>query len=544
MAAGLTRSAPPLLRMVGGKRHASDKDHEELQYKGRPIVNEKSRKKDEEERLINAEPVSTDDELQQPPPRPSPSSRRKLPAPAETVDAELKQPQKKPSRKGQAIRPPAKGMYGGGKVDKAKKGIEDDKENTASTQSSVVASEDRVWDFDEEFSSQPSPKKQRTQYGANGKVASFTNIHHAPPAKKFGKGPSKTLPRAKGKISYGRKNKAEPQEEDDLSDVSMKSEEELPVPKKAQDPELRTKEVKKKNAREKGGTSKPTAMDDVELKSILDEPSKPPRLLYQLGEWMQDQAPPSSQPDSSAPQEALNNLNDYIDQLPQDEEEGTRCSLCKESVVLEDYWDFWKGKDETVKNHTAFCTAHRRKTAQQEYQREGYPSLDWDALPRRIKAHRQSLYKVLNNKQPSKYRDRYEPIALTGKAAAVPSRRKDLPQHLQDELDSYALDGKATYPGYYGPHGRRAITENVMKVLKNEIKNCKDAVVQASGPAAFVQAVLVPEVAVLLIMDDCTVDRDEAEEIRERTYDMGNLLNEEIEDCLEGGEESEEENEY
>jgi hypothetical protein len=83
-----------------------------------------------------------------------------------------------------------------------------------------------------------------------------------------------------------------------------------------------------------------------------------------------------------------------------------------------------------------------------------------------------------------------------------------------------------------------------MKVLKNEIKNCSDSVVQGSGPATFVQAVLVPEAAIMLIMEDCGVDRIEAEEIRDKTYEIGMLLNEEIEDMVETYEHSDDENEY
>ena len=46
-------------------------------------------------------------------------------------------------------------------------------------------------------------------------------------------------------------------------------------------------------------------------------------------------------------------------------------------------------------------------------------------------------------------------------------------------------------------------------------------------------------------MEDCGVDEQAAEGIRERTYDMGSLLNEEIEDEIERvDDDSEEENEY
>jgi hypothetical protein len=326
-------------------------------------------------------------------------------------------------------------------------------------------------------------------------------------------------------------------------------------PEKPQDPELHTIEDKKRSKKKAKVSSFTTMADDEldifpkntpedkELKRTLRR-SKPKVLHDQLGDWMQDKAPESSQPQSSASQEDLDDLKDYIKQLPMDEEEGSSCPICRAPVVQEDYWDYWKGKDKTVKNQNTFCRIHSTKSAQEEYKSEGYPDIDWNALPRRIRTHRMELFKMLNNDRPSGYRDRYEPIALTGKAAAVPSRRKDLPTHVQQELESYALDDQSTYPGYYGPHGRRIITENVMKVLKNEIKNCSDAVVQGSGPATFVQAVLVPEAAILLIMEDCRVDRLEAEEIRDKTYKLGMLLNEEIEDQVEVHDVSDEENEY
>ena len=83
-------------------------------------------------------------------------------------------------------------------------------------------------------------------------------------------------------------------------------------------------------------------------------------------------------------------------------------------------------------------------------------------------------------------------------------------------------------------------------LFRSEIKQCKDSVVQASGIAAFVQAVMVPEAAVLLIMEDCDVGREEAEGIREETYEMGLLVHEEIEDEVvrRPEDESDEENEY
>jgi hypothetical protein len=89
------------------------------------------------------------------------------------------------------------------------------------------------------------------------------------------------------------------------------------------------------------------------------------------------------------------------------------------------------------------------------------------------------------------------------------------------------------------------MTEAIMMLLSSEIKRSTDPVVLTSGPATFVQAVLVPEVAVRLIMEDLECDEERAEEVREATGEMGGLLSEEVEDSVEcGDEEGEEENEY
>ena len=248
----------------------------------------------------------------------------------------------------------------------------------------------------------------------------------------------------------------------------------------------------------------------------------------------------------------MDNIDSYVRELPAETEEGTACPICNETVEQDYYWDFWKGRKNTVKNQAAFCHAHKKATAQREYLAEGYPVKDdvpfinWAKLPSRIKQHRMVLHKILvgDSDTSSVYRARYEPLSLTGKAAAVPSKRQDLSPSNRAELESYALDDNAVYPGYYGPHGRRLITESVMDLLSTEIKRCTDPVVQSSGPATFVQAVLVPEVAVRLIMEDLRIDWEDAEEVRERTFEIGALLNEEVEDRVEVADEDEYGNEY
>jgi hypothetical protein len=52
-----------------------------------------------------------------------------------------------------------------------------------------------------------------------------------------------------------------------------------------------------------------------------------------------------------------------------------------------------------------------------------------------------------------------------------------------------------------------------------------DNILKTAGPAAYAQAVLVPELAVLLIKQDMNVDSQEARQILRDSTEIGNRLN-------------------
>jgi hypothetical protein len=552
--AGLTRkNVRPLLRAVNGKRHATDDDHEEPTGKRR-ADSEAFFAKQQEESDINADPLSSDDELRAPPPRSAKPSKPSMPA-SHSVDTELKRPPRKPVNKGASIRAPTRGAYQNSEELKVRNGKIEDKENTLTSAQASASKGPIRWGM--EHVSQKNNKNVKG-YGSKTK-----NIH-TPAPKRFGKGPSKPAARTNGSASQS-KGTQPSQEYDSDSSVSMLDDDELDKlakemgePKMADDSGLRRVGSKVKSTKAKDKNAETVPYDDDKLSEVLDSISEQPmseklkkaaktaQLMKQLSSWKESHDVPSSQPDSSIAQEHLDEVSNYIERLPSIEEEGSRCLLCSQHVSPTDYWTFWKGKDKTVRNKSAFCHLHKKLSAQKAYKQAGYPEVDWTTLPSRLRRNKATLSQILHNERPSRHRARYEPLALTGKAAAVPSKRADLSTAQQEELDSYALDERAAYPGYYGPHGRRLITENIMDLLKSEIKRCKDGVVQASGIAAFVQAVMVPEAAVLLIMEDCGIDSEEAEGVREDTYEMGLLVHEEIEDEVvrRPEDESEEENEY
>ena len=59
-----------------------------------------------------------------------------------------------------------------------------------------------------------------------------------------------------------------------------------------------------------------------------------------------------------------------------------------------------------------------------------------------------------------------------------------------------------------------------------------DKLISSGGVSRYVQAVLVPELAVLLIKDDMRVDEDRAREVMRDSVDIGNLLNEEEDEII------------
>ena len=59
-----------------------------------------------------------------------------------------------------------------------------------------------------------------------------------------------------------------------------------------------------------------------------------------------------------------------------------------------------------------------------------------------------------------------------------------------------------------------------------------DRLVSAAGVAGFVQGVLVPELAIMLVKDDMRVDDEQARVILKDSSEIGDLLNEEEDEVI------------
>jgi len=78
------------------------------------------------------------------------------------------------------------------------------------------------------------------------------------------------------------------------------------------------------------------------------------------------------------------------------------------------------------------------------------------------------------------------------------------------------------------------MSENIMRKFSPQLRRIavKDKLMSARGVSGYVQSVLVPEVAVMLIQEDMTVDTERARSIMRESVVMGDLVNEEIEDVV------------
>jgi RTC4-like domain len=189
-----------------------------------------------------------------------------------------------------------------------------------------------------------------------------------------------------------------------------------------------------------------------------------------------------------------------------------RCPMCNKPVDPADIRAFG---EMNTRMQEKFCRSHQKKTAGEEWDLKGYPTIDWERLDSRISKHHSYIKKLINGAE-SHYRTAFTETINAGKDRSLLKMTSNLT------------------PGYYGSRGLRAMSENVMQKFTPLLKTrtVKDRLISARGPIPFVQSVLVPEITVILIMEDMDVDIGEAREILSESCTIGDLVNEEIRDVF------------
>jgi hypothetical protein len=202
------------------------------------------------------------------------------------------------------------------------------------------------------------------------------------------------------------------------------------------------------------------------------------------------------------------------------------CPLCHKEVDKSHLDEFKERYPRvTVANMQRFCQDHKRRSAREAWIQKGYPDIDWRHLNDRIARHYSYLRRILEDGEPSHYDKLFRDTIRSGQNRTL-----------------FRSDANLT-PGYYGIRGLRAISENLILEFSSLLRKraLRDRLVSARGHTAYLQSVLVPELAVQLIMEDMSVGEEEARKILTDSSAVGELVNDEIADrvVLDGDDESE-----
>ena len=120
-----------------------------------------------------------------------------------------------------------------------------------------------------------------------------------------------------------------------------------------------------------------------------------------------------------------------------------KCPVCKatiDSLFLE---GLTKNRRLTLSEQANFCNAHRRRTADEEWNSKGYPTIDWSFLHMQVKIHREAIDEIIKGERFSYYRNAYDDLLKRKK-------HKTLQQTLMQgsEFEEFS-------PGYYGSRGNK-----------------------------------------------------------------------------------------
>lgn len=186
----------------------------------------------------------------------------------------------------------------------------------------------------------------------------------------------------------------------------------------------------------------------------------------------------------------------------------TTCPWCGETVEAAILRDFSQGRLLNVKMRRKFCQKHKEETAKDIWRSRHYPTIQWDRIEDRFDEHRQFLLGIIRG-EPSHFRRILAESIDSGTAARTLQKEGNL------------------NPGYYGTRGFFLMCDYLSspefsEVLKENAVG--DRTISGRGLPAFVQGVLVAELAVRLIQEDMDVSNREAREIMEESKAVGELI--------------------
>lgn len=185
----------------------------------------------------------------------------------------------------------------------------------------------------------------------------------------------------------------------------------------------------------------------------------------------------------------------------------TACPWCGEEVAERLLKDFSKGKRLNVRMQTRFCKKHKKTAAMETWNERNYPDpIPWPTLKDRFSSHRLPLLSIVRG-SPSHFRSVLASKIETGQARNLKK---------EENLN----------PGYYGSRGFNLMCDWLVGEFGDMLKEkaVTDRVIAGRGSAAFIESVLVAELAVRLIGEDMGVGVEEARAVLEESKALGDIV--------------------
>lgn len=189
-----------------------------------------------------------------------------------------------------------------------------------------------------------------------------------------------------------------------------------------------------------------------------------------------------------------------------------RCPQCHK-LFSKDFLEKYPEPVKGFKNELTQCKNHTRFDAEQECINKGYPAVnvDWANVLTRCERYIPQITDIIQGNCPSVYRQQL-------------SDDKALSSGKRANMDT---DFGSILPGYYGPRGSSIFLEWLTMHLGRMVRSqeAKDEQIRKGGEITFIQNVLVPELAVLLVAEDMSIGVNEALNIVKKTIKLGETLN-------------------
>ncbi|GAB7343497.1 hypothetical protein MBLNU457_1511t1 [Dothideomycetes sp. NU457] len=261
------------------------------------------------------------------------------------------------------------------------------------------------------------------------------------------------------------------------------------------------------------------------------------RPVFALTSQAPTATPPSSHPINSSPPLTASLPSDSEAEIEEIDMLPSSCPLCgatvDETFKLDWELEHAAGRRMNIKLQERFCQAHREHHAARTWRDRAYPDVDWTNLRTRFRKHNDHLEAIMDGKRHSTFR-----ADLEGRVRAN-NRGK-----MKDKIEIAAENDKGSSVGYYGSRGAKLMVEYISSTFAGRLRRlgASDSLIAArgvvGGVSGYVQSVLVPELAVALVMEDCGVDTKEARQILLESADIGEALNAEEVEKVDRGSES------